>query len=76
MDKLLELQVSYCNEFDTIGVGQNSRIASKMQQATEKVIYSAFANFHRDQDVIKLIRFGTYKCAKPGNEPVAAASNR
>ena len=59
--------MSCCNKFDTIGVGQNSRIVSKMQQATEKAMYSTSVSFHRDADVIKLVRFGTYKCAKPGN---------
>ena len=76
VDKILDLEVSFKNELDTIGVGQSSRIISKKQQATEKAMRSAFASFNKDQDVLKLVRFGTYKCAKLGIEPVAAASNR
>ena len=76
VDKLLDLEVKFNNELDTIGVGQSSRIVSKKQQATEKGMRSAFASFNKDQVVLKLVRFVTYKCAKHGIEPVAAASNR
>ena len=76
VDKILDLEVSFKNELDTIGVGQSSRIISKKQQATEKAMRSAFASFNKDLDVLKLVRFGTYQCAKLGIEPVAAASNR
>lgn len=76
VDKLLDLEVNLNNKLDTIGVGQRSRIVSKKQKATEKAMRSAFASFGKDQDVLKLVRFGTYKCAKMGIEPVAAASNR
>ena len=40
VDKLLELKVSFDNEFDMIGVELNRRIVFKKQQATEKAIYT------------------------------------
>ena len=42
VDKLQELEVSFHNEFDTIGVEQKSHIGFKKQKATAKAIYSAF----------------------------------
>ena len=73
VEKLLEMEINFSNEVEMIGYGQTSRVTTRKQRNAEKALTTAFSDFEKKKDGIKLLRFGAYKCQKYGLEPVAEA---
>ena len=70
MNILIKEENEFKQQLEMADISQTSRVVSRRPLKKEKALKQVFENVEQHRDILYILRFGAYQCAKIGIEPV------